>query len=276
LPEEDDVVQLVQVGDVLRKEAGKKRDGLAWFTGLTEKQQEEVVGELNRYTFELNDHVKVAARVKDDYDMRWAFAGERPQVVKVRQPKVASGLSKGVEVAIKDCQTEHRVPENNDQRRVEVTVTWLPDTANGGTAVSALAEGKGGFTMKLEYPATPEWDNFVPRQVEKLDGIQSVRMREDGSVVMRCYSPLLENTFRTQLWMKGKDYANEMVAKPSEYVAIVLVEDALGAGASVYTFQGVQDGVLRFEHFTWFYNVMPATRSILEVRPYESVEREGK
>jgi hypothetical protein len=52
----------------------------------------------------------------------------------------------------------------------------------------------------------------------------------------------------------------------------------VGAGASKYTFQGVRDGMLRFEGFTWFYDILPATRSVLEVRPYDPVktEKNGK
>jgi hypothetical protein len=268
LPTENETGRIESLGDILQELAAidPKDPELFWYFHLPAEAKQEVISELNHYHLVLRDNLLVKARLRDDYDMRWRFADAMPSELLVEGSPSPPGGAVAVQVTAEDLRTKSMPRTSNDQRSFNAHFVWKPDS-RAEWRDQDLAGQTVGFTLPLHYSADCEIINRVPEQVEHLGAIESIDLLADGNVRMTVNQSTVAGAFTVRLALNGKGEATSVIAKAGDSVATVLV-DALGAGASGYTYLGAYDGRLRFESFSWFYEIGPATRNIVEVLPY--------
>jgi hypothetical protein len=111
---------------------------------------------------------------------------------------------------------------------------------------------------------------FGPTRTEgSLPMMSSIRRRADGGIELsisdRCYS----EGFYLYTWATSGTSAPLKVAllQPGQYVAVGT--DNLGAGSYELQFLGERGDYLLFRERTWFYDIVPETNQLVQVRTYE-------
>lgn len=106
------------------------------------------------------------------------------------------------------------------------------------------------------------------RTVVSLPMIASLRRRSDGSVELSMSNREYSRDFFLCTWTSAGSSEPSQVAlvQPGGHVRIGTYN--LGAGYYALQFLGERDEYLLFREDRWFYDIIPETKELIQVRPY--------